>query len=261
LEQRALFEGKSYVYLRSAFQSTLYSYFQALSRIVKWIGGIYHVRTHVGDSGNSLPFEVVEYEKQRRALDIIKTKLLIPDAFKFDPKFIQKLQIDRHFDFENMGDLQQAVSQGRFRLDFSLTYFMRNFYQNILRMLYDPMRLHRIQDNEMRTTGKKLMLGDYMRELYAAIWQELTEEQPISVFRRILQREYLNRVSDIVLKPSPAAPDDMIAVCRYQLRRLHESIGMYMTRNPDMDMLTQAHLEHCSDIIGETLKAVVTKTK
>jgi hypothetical protein len=261
LEERALFEGKSYVYLRSAFQSTLFSYFQTMSRIVKWIGGIYHVRAHVGDPGNVLPFEVVEYEKQRRALDFIKTKLLTPDAFKFDPKFIQKLQSDRHFDFENMEDIQKAVNEGRFRLDFSLAYYMKNFYQNILRMLYDPMRLHRIQDNEIRTTGRKLKLGDYMGELYAAIWQELKEGQAVSAYRRILQREYLNRVSDIVLKPSPATPDDMIAVCRFQLKKLDESIGKYMTANPNTDMMTQAHLEHCSDIIAETLKAVVTKTK
>jgi hypothetical protein len=138
---------------------------------------------------------------------------------------------------------------------------MKNFYQNILRMLYDPMRLHRIQDNEIRTTGRKLKLGDYMSELYAVIWQELREGQAVNAYRRILQKEFLNRVSDIVLKPPPATPDDMIAVCRFQLKKLDESIGKYMTANPDTDMMTQAHLEHCSDIIAETLKAVVTKTK
>jgi len=261
LEDRALFEGKSYVYLRAGFESTLIRYFQAMSRLVKWIGGIYHVRTHVGDPGKVLPYEVAEYEKQRKAFDIIKNNLLVTDAFQFDPVFIQKLQIDRYFDFDYLSQLMQAITQGRFRLDFSLAYFMEIFYQNILRMLYDPMRLHRIQDNEIRTEGKMLTLGDYMSELYTAIWQELEEGKPIGLYRRILQRQYLNRMSTFVLKPLPATPDDVVAVSRYQLKRLNESIETYLSANPDADLMTKAHLEDCSDIIAETLKAVVSKTK
>ncbi len=261
LENRALFEGKSYVYLRASFEYTLRTYFQAMARLVKWIGGIYHVRAHVGDPGNTVPFDVVEYEKQKQAFDIIKANLLTPDAFAFAPEFIQKLQIDRHFDFDDYEQLVQAISQGRFRLDFSVAFYIKRFYQNILRMLYDPMRLHRIQDNEIRTTEKKMKLADYLNELYEAIWQELEEGKTIGQFRRILQREYLDQVTGFVVKSSPAAPDDMIAVCRLQLKKLDENIGEYLVANPDVEMLTQAHLELCSDIIEETLKAVITKTK
>jgi hypothetical protein len=37
-------------------------------------------------------------------------------------------------------------------------------------MHYDPMRLSRIQENEIRTTGEKLTLSGYMGELYGPIW-------------------------------------------------------------------------------------------
>ncbi|UCC40134.1 MAG: zinc-dependent metalloprotease [Candidatus Aminicenantes bacterium] len=260
LENRSLFEGRSYVYLRRGFEATLGRYFQAMSRIVKWVGGIYHVRAHVEDPGKTLPYRVVEYEKQRRALDIIKTNLLSADAFSFDPTFIRKLQIDRFFDFERWSDVIRAASLGRFRLDFSLANYLKTFYSSILRMLYDPMRLHRIQDNEMRTDGQKLTLGDYMSELYSAIWQEVREGKAVGNFRRILQREHLNRITGFVLKPPAPTPDDAIAIYRFQLKDLNKDIKEYLAKYPDSDPMTRAHLDNCSDIITETLKAVYTKS-
>ncbi len=260
LEERALFEGRSYVYLRRSFQTSLSRYSRAMNRLVKWIGGIYHVRAHVGDPGKTLPFKVVEYEKQRRAFNIIKVNLLSPDAFTFDPSFIRKLQIDRFFDWERRRQVISAVSLGKFTLDFSLSFYLKTYYQRILSMLYDPMRLHRLQDNEIRTEGKKLTLSEYLSELYTSIWQELGEGRPVSTFRRILQREYLNSVTKSVLKPPPPTPDDVIAVYRYQLKQLEKSIRDYLKKYPEADLMTHAHLENCSDIITETLKAVYTKS-
>jgi len=127
-------------------------------------------------------------------------------------------------------------------------------------MLYDPMRLHRLQDNEIRTEGKKLTLSEYLSELYTSIWQELGEGKPVSTFRRILQREYLNSVTKAVLTPPPPTPDDVIAVYRYQLKQLEKSIRDYQKKYPNADLMTRAHLENCSDIITETLKAVYTKS-
>lgn len=258
LEERALFEGRSYVYLRSAFELSLSRYFRAISRLPKWIGGIYHVRTHVGDPGNVLPFKVVEYEKQKQALDIIKANLLNPEAFTFDPEFIRKLQTDRFFDIPG-SDVQDMASQGKFRFDFSLYSHLKQFYENILLSLYDPLRLHRIQDNEMRSNDKKFTLGDYMSELHSALWKELGEDKPVHAFRRIAQREYLNRVTAFVLNPPLPTQDDVIAISRYELKQLDKSMRQYLMRNPNVDLATRAHLDNCIDLITEALKAIYTK--
>jgi hypothetical protein len=254
LEKRALFEGKSYSYLRQGFSSSLGQYFAATNRIVKWIGGIYHKRTHVGDPGQVLPYQVVEYGKQRRAFDIIKNNLLNPDAFAFDPEFIAKLQVERFMDFDY---LFQTID--RLRLDFSLADYLQNFYRMMAAALYDPMRLHRIQDNELMAKGDKLTLGAYMGELYAAIWQELKDGKSIGPYRRILQREYVARATDLVLKAPAQAPDDAISIYRYQLKELDKSIKSYLGVQTSVDLETRAHLENCTDLISETLKAVYIK--
>lgn len=256
LEERALFEGRSYVYLRQGFSSSLGQYFSALNGIVKWIGGLYHTRTHVGDPDDPLPFQVVEYEKQRLAFDIIKDNLLNPKAFSFDPVFLQKLQVSRFFDFSVIA---QASASGTFRMDFSLSAILKRYYQSMLRMLYDPMRMSRIQENEIRTTGKKLTLSGYMGELYGAIWSELESGSEIDPYRRILQREFLTRVAEFLLKPAAPTPDDVIAISRYQLKQLDRSFETYLGNNPNADLVTRAHIENCSDVINETLKAVYVK--
>lgn len=256
LEERALFEGRSYVYLSQGFSSSLGQYFSGMNNIVKWIGGLYHTRTHVGDPSDPLPFQVVEYEKQRMAFDIIKDNLLNPGAFSFDPVFLQKLQISRFFDFSVVA---QASASGTFRMDFSLSEILKRFYQSILRGLYDPMRLSRIQENEIRTTGKKLTLSGYMEELYRATWSELESGAEIGPYRRILQREFLTRVTEFLLNPAAPTPDDVVAISRYQLKQLDESLGAYLGSHPNADLITRAHLDNCSDIINETLKAVYVK--
>jgi Met-zincin/Domain of unknown function (DUF5117)/Domain of unknown function (DUF5118) len=254
LEKRALFEGKSYAYLRRGFSSSLYQYFSAMDRIVKWIGGIYHKRTHVGDPGQVLPYQVVEYGKQRRAFDIIKNNLLKPDAFAFNREFIAKLQVDRFMDFDYF---YQFVD--RLRLDFSLSDYLQSFYRAMTASLYDPMRLHRIQDNEMMAKDEKLTLGTYMGELFEAIWQELKDGKAIGPYRRILQREYLARATDLVLKPPAQAPEDAISISRHQLKELDKSIKDYLAAQASADLETRAHLETCTDLISEALKAVYVR--
>jgi len=256
LEERALFEGRSYVYLRRGFSASLGQYFSSLNGVVKWIGGLYHKRTHVGDPDDPLPFQVVEYEKQRLAFDIIKDNLLNPKAFSFDPVFLQKLQFSRSFDYS---EIAQAAAIETFRLDFSLSAILKRYYQSILRMLYDPMRLSRIQENEIRTTGKKLTLSSYMGELYGAVWSELESGEEIGPYRRILQREFLTKVTEFLLKPAAPTPGDVIAISRYQLKQLDRSLGAYLGNNPNANLVTKAHLENCSDVISEALKAVYVK--
>lgn len=256
LEERTLFEGRSYVYMRYGFQASLNQYFSILSRMAKWIGGIYHKRTHVGDPGEVLPFTVVEYEKQRRALDLIKDNLLNPDAFSFDPDFLAKLQIDRFFDWRRAFSAMQA---GTFRLDFALSDYLKRYYTRMLTILYDPLRLGRIQENEIRTKEKKLTLSDYMGELYSSIWEEVNIGAPIGPYRRILQRAYLTRVTGFILKPPAPIPDDVLAISRYQLKQLDKSLKGYISKNPKADLVTKAHVDNCSDMISEVLKAIYVK--
>jgi hypothetical protein len=258
LEGRTLFEGKSYEYLRSAFEMSLIKYFQAISRSVKWIGGIYHTRAHVGDPGKVLPFKVVEYENQVRAFDIINNNLFNADIFSFEPAFIQKLQNSWFSDSELQPLFLKEAQEEGYRVDFSLSNTLEQFYQQILNMLLDPMRLHRIQDNETSTEGRKLTLSNYFSKLHTAIWKELKEGKPAGTYRRILQKEYLDKIRTFVKNPSPPVGADVVTLCRYQLKELDKDIINYLRTYPEIDLMTRAHFEYCSDIITQSLRTDFT---
>ena len=111
----------------------------------------------------------------------------------------------------------------------------------------------------MRSTGEKFTLDGYLGKLDEAVWQELEDKESIGTYRRVLQREYINRVKDCILNPSAAAPDDVNAICRYLLKKLDKRIQDYLSTKPDLDLATSAHLDNCSDLIDEVLKAVYVK--
>ena len=259
LEDRILFKGYSYVYLRKAFISSLSRYFSSLERLTKWIGGIYHTRVHVGDPGQMTPYRVVEYEKQKLAFDLIKTHLFAPDAFSFSPSFIEKLQIDRFVNLDTWSNNREASDRGSFRMDFSLSQYMKQYYKTIMKLLYDPLRLHRIQDNEIRARGKIFRLDDYLQELQNSVWKDIDKIKTPSIYQRILQREHLLCVQNVLLDPPLPMPEDAAAICRHQLKRLVQKLQILLKNGSQLDLMTQAHIENCLNIIYETLKASYTK--
>jgi hypothetical protein len=137
---------------------------------------------------------------------------------------------------------------------------MEQFYRSIVRSLYDPARLHRLQDNALLSTGKALSLNDFLAELHSAIWREVIEGKLVSPYRRILQQECLARVSQFVLKPSPPLPNDAVTLFRYELKQLGKSIADYLAKYPELELMTRAHLENCSDLAAATLKAGYSKS-
>jgi hypothetical protein len=121
------------------------------------------------------------------------------------------------------------------------------------------MRLQRIQDNSLQAAEQSLPLSDFLGEVQAAIWQEVTEGKPISAYRRMLQREDLALVGRMLLHPPQPLPDDALTLFRYELKRLSKAIADWLAKSPQMDLMTRAHLENCADVIAETLKAGYTK--
>jgi hypothetical protein len=259
LEKRSLFKGESFVYLRNSFFRTLHQYNSSVSRLVKWIGGLYHKRSHVGDPNGSLPFQVVEYEKQRRAFDIIKKNLLAPGNFTFAPSFLSKMQSNRFFDWREFSNLMPLYNSGRFTHDFSMTSYLKRMYGGIVGMLYDPLRLQRIVDNEGRVKGKTLTLGDYLGELHVSTWQEIIEKKSISKERRILQRASLKHLTGLLLKPKAPVPGDALSVTRYLLKKLDKDIDGYLQAKAGLDLMTRAHLENSLDSIRKALDAGFAK--
>lgn len=259
LEDRVLFEGRSYAYLRRAFESSLSRYFASLARLTRWIGGIHHARVHVGDAGTELPFRAADYERQVRALEIIEKNLLEPSAFSFDPSFMQKLQLERFVDLDAWGEAA-TNEHSPLRMEFSLSAYLRQCYRNILQSLYDPSRLRRLGDMALLTSGKVLGLDEFLSRVHAAVWREVSEGKPVGAARRLLQQESLALLRQALLKPAPSMPEDAAVLFRHELKELGRGLSEDLARHPELDLMSRAHLENCLDLVQQTLQAGYVKT-
>jgi hypothetical protein len=99
-----------------------------------------------------------------------------------------------------------------------------------------------------------------METVDRAMWTELGGKREVNSYRRILQREYVQNLGGILLKPPAPCPEDAVSLARHLLRRAQGNIAPYLKRNPKVELATRAHLEDLSDEIIRVLKATITHT-
>jgi hypothetical protein len=225
----------------------------AAMQIPKYIGGIYHYRDHIGDPDGRLPFEPVSAAKQRETLEVISTEFFSSDAFKFSAELLNKLTFDRFPDF-------QGSSWRRERLDYPLHDTVISIQKMLLDHLYHPMLLSRMLDIEARYNGSedRFTIAEMFQKLREAIWSELEEPANINSFRRALQREHLDRMTNLLLRPDRRTPRDACSLARMDLIAIRDSIEKGLSEG-EMDVYSRAHLDETLAHIELALKPVVEK--
>ena len=150
----------------------------------KYIGGIYHDRTHRDDPGSSTPFRPVPADEQRAALRFLAEDIWSPDAIRPAYDLLRKLQFERQWDFE-------FSARRTPRLDYPLHETAEQSQAEILNDLYDPIRLNRLLDMQLMFAPdeERFTMADLYSGVRAALWAELDTGVPVNSFRRNLQRK------------------------------------------------------------------------
>jgi Met-zincin/Domain of unknown function (DUF5117)/Domain of unknown function (DUF5118) len=256
MEQRLERPGEGYQVLRRSFNSALGQTANSLFLASKYIGGMYHYRSHVGDPGNRLPFEPVPAEKQRQALALLRDNLFAPTAFQFKPQLLNKLENERFIDFSNFTPS---------RMDVPIHQVVFNLQRQVLDRLFMPTVLSRIQDSELRVAApaEPFTLGLLFTEVQDSIWAE-TKSAGTSVninsYRRSLQREHLRKMIGMVLRDA-AVPEDARTLARQTLVNLRGQLQRVVARpgltaSPEV----KGHLAESISRIDEALKGGMQRT-
>lgn len=242
--------GEGYQVLRRSFSGALSQVGLAASIAAKFIGGIEHPRTHVGDAGGGLPFQPVPRERQEEALAILSEYVFSPRAFEFSPELINKLPSERWPDFRNFPASFQR------RQDYPVHQEILSIQRAVLDRVLDPVVLARVVDSEM-TQEDPFHVATLFAELDTAIWEELdtgSGETAIRSFRRNLQREHLKRLITLVLAAPDAVPED----ARTEARASLESLASKMkaaAAGGRLDAVSRAHVGESLARIEEALAA------
>lgn len=249
MESRLLRQEESYAILRRTADRIWPLYFLASHVAMKYIGGIYHNRDHVGDSANRVPYQPVPAEEQRKALQFLRDKIWSSSAIEFAPDLLGKLQFERFPDFEN----QQSKAN---RLDYPFYSTVLSVQSAALDELYSPVKLSRLQDMELLQPdpSNRFLLADAFIGVRQAIWSELETRSDIDTSRRNLQVKHLEQLINLVLKPPKNVPRDAIALARSDLVQLQAGINRTL-RSRQLNHATRVYLEDAQARIDQVLEA------
>lgn len=253
LPQRAGKSVERYPELRTIFNGGVLEYFFAGLTVSKWIGGVHINRRHPGDPGGNSPMQVVPADQQQAALDFLIKYFYSPGSFQFKAELLNQLAPERLWDFQGTVFRMQ-------RLDYPIHGIVQAMQAITLFRLYDPVFLLRLQDNEVRFTNddQRFTLQQLLDRLDRAIWSEIPAKKSINSYRRELQRMHLYLQHQILINRTTLYPHDVIALTRYHLKRLGQSINLALENN-DLDTYSRAHLQYVREKIDAILAATMIR--
>ena len=245
-------DNEPYYEATDLFQSYLYQYARVLTPAVKYIGGQHQYRDHVGDPDGRMPFEPVDYEEQKEALDMIVNYAFEADAMTLPQDIFQKMGANRWSHWGN------STTYGG-RVDYPLHGTVLGIQSSLLEQLLDPVRLSRIRDTEVKFgADKTVTIPELMNALTESIWSEVLTSpgQNIETNRRDLQRNHLNRIVKLVTNAPDQMPADARSIARQQLQMLQKQLEARLAPPTyNFDAYTQAHLEESVSRIEAALQA------
>jgi len=219
-------------------------YARALAPAVKYIGGQYMNRDHVGDGRD--PFVNVPKAKQLEALQLLVDRIYAEGALTLSPEVLQSFGVNG---YAHWGTTRTI----RGRYDFPFHARTLELQSSVLDQILNPSRLARIRDGETKFgTGQVATIPEVLGSLTHAIWSELGLGT-ISADSRDLQRAYLDAMAGLVVNPANRTPADARAVARWELAQLRVRIDA--AQLGASDGYTQAHLFEALARIDKTLEA------
>ena len=244
IPEYALQDDSPFVEVTNAYNQLITEYARALAPAVKYIGGQYMNRDHVGDGRD--PFVNVPKAKQLEALDLLVDRIFAEGALALDPAVLQRFGTDG---YEHWGS--NRTTDGRF--DYPFHARTLELQSSVLNQILSPSRLARIRDAETKFgAGQVATIPELLGSLTTAIWSELGRGT-ISADRRDLQRAYLDAMMGLVVNPANRTPADARAVARWELAQLRVRIDA--AQPGASDGYTRAHLFEALARIDKTLEA------
>jgi hypothetical protein len=246
-EARQLAPNEDYSLLRRSVSFALRDMGRAASTLTRQIGGVRTLRDHAG-SGRD-PLTPVPANDQRAALDVLASGFLSADSFNVSPALQRKLAID----YQERTD---AVFRGEAAAatDFSLATQVIELQRGVIGQLLSDNVAARLLDSESKSPKDALHLSELYGRLDKTVWSELGGNVDIPPLRRELQREHVNRVANMLLRPSSLSRADARSLIRAQAQTLLVRINA-ASRRSGLGAEARAHLQDSADTLSQALAA------
>jgi len=176
-------DAKDYRMLKEAYESVVDQFRRYLGHVGKYIGGIYETPKTYDQS--SPIYEPTSASLQRDAVRFLSKHIFTTPTWIIHPDVLNKIQPGQGM--ENIRALQEPVINGIFNED----------------------RLQRMIETSTQVPGS-YKVTDLLKDMQNSIWSDLQGTKEIDIYRRNLQKIYVERLIQMLL--TPAGPSNPVSV-------------------------------------------------
>jgi hypothetical protein len=280
LDSRVVKDGESWARTRRAFGILLEQWGDGATLASQYVGGQSVSRDHKADKGAHDPIVPVAGAKQRECLKFLTDAILSDKSFQFSPALLRRLGTER---WSHWGTGGGVFGPG---VDISVLERILAIQKIVLSQCLSSSTLARVQNQQLQADPgtDPLRIDEVFRSLSDGIWSDLDHVPPagddksakfvLSTIRRNLQREYLRRLSGMVIGTNSGSMDDIVsyivflrggnnsvpadarALARLHLKEIAGRISKVLdAKNVTIDDTSRAHLEECRHRIAKVLEA------
>jgi hypothetical protein len=247
-ETRALAPDRDYAVLRRSLGFALGDVARAVGVLARQVGGVRTLRDFPG-SGRD-PLQPVPAAVQRQALTLILDHTLSPEGLVLSPALQRRLAPD----YLDRAEAWQIPTE------FQVPQRLLELQRAVLAYLMSDLLAGRVLDSlgKLERPGDGLQLAEVHSMLSRSVWRELEAARAsggrIGAARREIQRDYVNRLAFMVLRPTPGGRTDARNQVREAARQLLERLERAAQRG-GLDADSRTHLADSADTLRQAIKA------
>ena len=165
--------------------------------VVANVGGIVRTRKRQGQAG--VQYEMVKADKQKRAIEYLNRQVFATPHWLLDSDILERFQATGAIDLVHA---RQSSGLGQ---------------------VLNVERMKRLIEQEAFYGDQAYSLNEMLVDLRSGVWSELVSGLETDLYRRNLQRAYLDRMATL-LEHEDAVQTDIVSFARGELQVLREQL-------------------------------------
>jgi Met-zincin/Domain of unknown function (DUF5117) len=243
-ENRVLRASSDYAQLRRSLNYALNDVGRSVNLLVRQMAGVRTLRDFPG-SGRD-PLTPVPASTSRQALSLVTQTVFSPTGLSVSPALQRRLAPD----FQDRGEI------GGITTDYPVAQRLTELQRATLAVLMSDAMAVRILDAQGKQDAAqpRFTVAELYEQIDRAVWSELASKAEVSEQRQALQREHINRLAELLLRPANMSRASARTVVRAQAQSLLKRLTQAQAASPRPAAL-RAHWQDCADTLSQALGA------